>query len=90
MFTTLFPFILASFLAFSPLPISLPADVRVGVEESSGLVLSQKTLSLTNRQPDPWVNEVFADLYEQFRGPYLVGLKIVSIQNCQVKELQAA
>ncbi|AII51888.1 MULTISPECIES: hypothetical protein [Hymenobacter] len=36
------------------------------------------------------VSEVFADLYEQFRSPCLVGLQIVSIQNCQTKELQAA
>lgn len=36
------------------------------------------------------VSEVFADLYEQFRGPCLVGLQIVSIQNCRTRELQAA
>lgn len=61
MFTTLFPFILASFLAFSPLPISLPANLLTQADKTSGLVLTQNTLSLTNRYPDLWVNEVFAD-----------------------------
>lgn len=61
MFTTLFPFILASFLAFSPLPLSLPANLLAQADKTSGQVLTKNILSLTNRQSDPWVNEVFAD-----------------------------
>lgn len=47
MFELIASLFVASVIAISPLP--------------SGDVLVEKTLNLTNRQPDSWVNEVFAD-----------------------------
>lgn len=41
--------------------ILLSSLVFVSPLQSGNSVLAQKSLSLTNRHPDPWVNKVFAD-----------------------------
>lgn len=51
-------FSLVGFLFFSPLQGNFWID---GFNQPSPVVLSEKSLSLTNRYPNPWVNEVFVD-----------------------------
>lgn len=46
---TITAFALTTLLIISPIPVNEQA------------VLVEKSLNLTNRQPDPWVNEVFSD-----------------------------
>lgn len=53
MFETIAIFLLSGFLFISP--------VQGQPIQGEPVLLAQKDFSLTNRYPDPWVNEVFAD-----------------------------
>jgi|GEM_PF-6004035 len=55
-------------------------------EMSCGQVVATQKIEHNILSDTYEVSEVFADLYEQFRSPQLLGLQIVSIQGCLAEQ----